>query len=85
MNVMLSVTRFDDLLDFGEIFKACGKNYFAQISHILGNFCKYVKIIAFSSEIILRQLLKTFGDFLLVKLVMVEKSRQTLGNICKKR
>ena len=30
-----SVTRLVDLLDFGQIFKAFGNNYFAQISYIL--------------------------------------------------
>ena len=28
-------------------FKASGNNYFAQITHILGNFCKDVKIFDF--------------------------------------
>ena len=30
-----SVTRFGDLLDFGQLFKAFGNNYFAKISFIL--------------------------------------------------
>ena len=29
-----SVTRLGDLLDFGQLFKADGNNYFAQITHI---------------------------------------------------
>ena len=58
-----SVTRLGDLLDFGQIFKICGNNLFPQISHILGNFCKGVKIYRFSSEINFRQLLQTFGNF----------------------
>ena len=33
-----SVTRFGDLLNFGQVFKAFGNNYFAQISHILWQF-----------------------------------------------
>ena len=33
-----SVTRLGDLLDFGQLFKAFGNNYFAQISHILRQF-----------------------------------------------
>ena len=33
-----SVTRLGDLLDFGQLFKAFGKNYFTQISHILKQF-----------------------------------------------
>ena len=32
------VTRLGDLLDFGQLFKACGNNKFAQISHILRQF-----------------------------------------------
>ena len=33
-----SVTRFGDLLYFGQLFKAFGSNKFAQISHILRQF-----------------------------------------------
>ena len=29
------------------LFKACGNNYLAQITHILGNFCKGHKIFHF--------------------------------------
>ena len=47
-----SVTRLDDLLPFGLLFKACVDNYFGQIAHVLGRFCKGVKIFHFSSEII---------------------------------
>ena len=32
------MTRFGDLLDFGQVFKAFGNNKFAQISHILWQF-----------------------------------------------
>ena len=63
-----SVTRLGDLSDFGQLFKAFCNNYFAQISHILCNFCKCVKIFHFYSEIIFGQLLNTFGDFFLVTL-----------------
>ena len=53
-----SVTRLCDLLHFGQLLKACGNNYFAQIANILRQFfCKGVKIFPFSSEIIFRQLL----------------------------
>ena len=52
-----SLTRLGDLLHFGQLFKAFGNNYFAQITHILGNFCKVVKICHFSSEIDFGQLL----------------------------
>ena len=36
--VRSSVTRLGDLLDFEQIFKACGNNKFAQISYILSQF-----------------------------------------------
>ena len=65
-----SVTRLGNLLDFGQLFKAFGKKWFAQISHILRQFfCKGVKICHFSSGIIFEQLLLIFGDFLLVTLI----------------
>ena len=48
--------RLGDFLHFGQQFKAFGNNKFAQISYILSQFCKGVKIIQFSSEIIFRQL-----------------------------
>ena len=49
-----SVTRFGDLLDFGQLFKASGNNYFPPF---FGNFCVGVKIIQISSETIFGQLL----------------------------
>ena len=33
-----SVTRLGNLLDFGQLFKACGDNYFAKIAHIFRQF-----------------------------------------------
>ena len=51
------MTRLGNLLDFGQLFKAFCNTYFAQISHIFGNFCKGVTIYDFSSEIIFGQLL----------------------------
>ena len=36
--VSTRVTRLADLLHFGQIFKACGNNFFTQIDHILANF-----------------------------------------------
>ena len=33
-----SVTRLGNLLDFGQLFKACMYNYFAQTSHIFTQF-----------------------------------------------
>ena len=50
----------------GQLFKACGNNYFAQIAHIFRQFCKGVKLFHFSSKISFGQLLKTFGNFFLV-------------------
>ena len=38
MLLATSVTRFGDLLDFGQVFEAFGSNKFAQISHILWQF-----------------------------------------------
>ena len=52
-----SVTRFGDFLHFVQPFKAGGNNYFSQITHILGNFCKVVKNIHCSCEFIFGQLL----------------------------
>ena len=58
-SIATCVTRLSDLLHFGQFFKACGSKYFA---HILGNFCKVVKICYFSCEII-------FGELFLVTLI----------------
>ena len=33
-----SVTRLGDLLYFGQLFKACDNNYFAQNAHIFRKF-----------------------------------------------
>ena len=54
---MSSVTRLGDLFDFGHLFKAFGNNYFAQIGHIFGNFCKGVQIFNCSNKLIFVQLL----------------------------
>ena len=58
-----SVTILRDLLHFGQLFKVCGNNYLAQIAHILGNFCKGVKIFHFSGEIIFGQFFRHFLTF----------------------
>ena len=42
----------------------------------LGNFCKGVKILNFSSEIIFGLLLYTFGDFRLVTLIATVRQKQ---------
>ena len=58
-----SVTRLSDLFNFGPLFKAFGNNYFAQISHILGNFCKGVKIYHFGATFIdIGQFFKVLAD-----------------------
>ena len=33
-----NVTRLWDLLNFEQLFRPCGNNYFAQMAHILGKF-----------------------------------------------
>ena len=58
-----SVTRLGNILHFGQLFKACGINYFAQIAHILVNFCKVVEIFHFCSEIIFGQLYRNLATF----------------------
>ena len=63
-----SVTRLGDLLDVGQLFKACGTIILPESLTFSGKFCKGVKIYHFSSEIFFGQLLQTFGDFLLLTL-----------------
>ena len=63
MALTISVTRLSDLLDFGQLFKAFGNKNLLKSPTFLGNFCKGVKIYHFSSEIIFRELLLTFGNF----------------------
>ena len=46
----------------------------------LGIFCKVVKIFNFASEIIFGQLLQTFGDFLLVTLVLMKNFSRATPN-----
>ena len=43
-----SVTRMGDLLHFGQLFQACGKNYFAQIAHIFIKVSKYLIFLVVS-------------------------------------
>ena len=54
---MSSVTRFGDLLHFGNFSKPLATINLPKSSTFLGNFCKGVYIIHFSSEIIFGQLL----------------------------
>ena len=63
------MTRLGYLLHFGQLFKACGSNYFVQISHIIRQFLKWCRNLSFTSEIIFGLLLLTFGDFLQVTLI----------------
>ena len=56
-----SMTRLGDLLDFGQLFKACGDKFLPKLPTLLCNFCKGVEIFHFSCEIIFGQLLYTFG------------------------
>ena len=44
-----------------------------KLPTLLGNFCKGAKMIYFSAEIIIGQLLQTFGDFYLVTLLTFER------------
>ena len=68
----VSVARLGDILDFGQLFKASGKINLPQSSPFLGNFCKGVKIIHFSSDTIFGQLLYTINDFYLVTLPEID-------------
>ena len=68
----ISVTILGHLLHFVQLSKVCANNYLTQIAHILRHFCKGVKIFQSSSEIIFGQLLKTFGNFLLVTLTIAD-------------
>ena len=63
------MTRLGDLLSFGQLLKPLATINLPKSTTFLGIFCKGVKINHFSSEIIFGQLLKTFGDFLLVTLL----------------
>ena len=71
MMALVSVTELGNLLDFGQFESLWQQLICHKSSTFLGNFCKGVKIFSFSSEIIFGQLLKTFGNFLLVTLVVV--------------
>ena len=47
LKLTVSVTKFGDFLDFGQLFKAFGNNYFAQISHIHKQFLERCQNISF--------------------------------------
>ena len=61
--VSTRVTRLADLLHFGQIFKACGNNFFTQIDHILANFWKVVKIFHISLESFLGNFYRHLATF----------------------
>ena len=83
------MTRLGDLLHIGQLFKACGNNYFAQIAHpFIQFYCKDTKNFHFSCEIMFGQLLQTFGDFLLVTLlspqrIVFESEEKKINSKCK--
>ena len=68
MSPIGSVTRLDDLLDFGPLLKPLATINLPKSPTFLVNFCKSVKIYNFLSEIIFGQLLEKFGNFFLVTL-----------------
>ena len=74
---MVSVTRLDNLLDFGQLLKPLATINLPKSPTILGNFCKGVKINHFSCEITFGQLLWTFGYFFLVTLGVVTPKKGT--------
>ena len=64
----------------GNFLKLLATINFHKSPPFIGNFCKGVKILDFSSEIIFGQLLQTFGDFFLVTLLatLFRMSRELL-------
>ena len=57
MSRMCSVTRLGDLLHFGQLFKACGNNYFAQIAFT------FLAIFVNLSKSFILQAKSFLGDF----------------------
>ena len=69
MSILLTV--WPDLAIYwtlGKFLKPLATIKLPKYPSFLGSFCKGVKIIHFSNEIIFGQLLQTFGDFYLVTL-----------------
>ena len=64
-----SVTRLGDLSHFGQLFKSCGNNYFAQIAHILGNLLMVSKYFIFVVKSFLGNLYRYLATLLLVTLL----------------
>ena len=67
MCLLSSVTRLGNLLHFLEPVATI---ILPKLPTFSGKFCKSVKIFHFSRDIIFGQLLLTFGDFLLVTLLL---------------
>ena len=67
---LFSVTRLGDFFNFGNFLRPLATNNLPKSPTFLGSFCKVLKFYHFSSEIILGQLLKTFGEFFLVTLFL---------------
>ena len=65
---LFSVTRLGDFFNFGNFLRPLATNNLPKSPTFLGSFCKVVKIIHFSCEIIFGQLLFPFVDFYLVTL-----------------
>ena len=60
----------------GNFLKPLASITLPKSATFLGNFCKGVKIYHFSSEIIFGQLLQTFGNFVLVPLLLMHSTLQ---------
>ena len=67
----VSVTKLGDFFTLGNHSKPVATIILPKLPTLLNNFCKVVKIIHFSCEIIFGQLLYTFGNFYLVTLQAV--------------
>ena len=69
---------------FGNFSKSVATNILPNLSTFFSIFCKGVKIFKLSGEIIFGQLIKTFGDFLLVTLLVPngESLFKNLINFC---
>ena len=72
MELLSSVTRVGDLLDFGQLFEAFGNNYFAQNSHILRQFLKRCQNLSYFSWIHFWATFMDIWQFFLVTLLLSE-------------
>ena len=79
------MTRLGYFLHFGNFQSQWQQLFCPKLSTLLGNFCKGVKIVHFSSEIIFGQLLQTFGDFLLITLYPELNASRIKWFWCKKK